>query len=269
MTKKMTTMNRDNHETPDSTSSGENNDVISTPPNQSNKNNKFHHFNTFPLNMSRSSYKSTVQVHQNQQPQIQQDVTNKHLEATPPTDLTQHRQLSIPNETLNVSIPGPNTQKTSNTPLSQTPYNYYVSNTNLSSQFQESTNDTSTIPQPNSPPKTISVYNDNPRKTAKEMHEEAKDENKMRVLFAMLIGHTDKHKHFQEKYETLITKPGAVTKIGCPLKYQVCLSRALVLSSFFPRLSFLPRLPIFPLLSIFPLFALFFTSFLHVFITFL
>jgi len=168
MTKKMTTMNRNNHETLDSTSSGENNDIISTPPNQSNKNNKFHVFNTLPLNMSRSSYKSTVQVRQNQQPQIQQDVTNEHLEATSPTDLTQHRQLSIPNETLRVSIPGPNTHQTSDTPLSQTPYNYYVSNTNLSSQFQESTNDTATIPQPNSSPKKYQYIKIIPEKQQKK-----------------------------------------------------------------------------------------------------
>ena len=102
-----------------------------------------------------------MQLNHNQQIKIQQDVTNLNLEDTPPTDITQNTHLSIPNEKLSVTIPVPNTQKNSNTPLSQPPYSYYVSNTNLSSQFQESTNDTCTIPQHNYPPKTISLYNNN------------------------------------------------------------------------------------------------------------
>ena len=224
MTKKMTTMNRDNHETLDSTSRGENNNLPSTPSNKSNKNDKYQDWPNFPLNMAYSSYKSTVKVNYNQQKQIQQDVTNLHLEDTSPTDLTENTQLSIPYETLDVSIPGPNTQNTSNTPLSQTPYNSLVSKINLSSQFPESTNGTATIPQFNSPPKTMSPYNDNPRKTVIQMHEEAKDENKMRVLFAMLIGHVEKNYELQNKYEILKGTPGAVTKTESPLKYQVCLT---------------------------------------------
>ena len=133
------------------------------------------------------------------------------MEESTPTDLTQNKKLSIPNETIDVSISGTNTQNTSNTLLSQTPYNSFVYKINLSSQFQESTNDKATIPQSNSPPKTISVYNDNPRKTVRDMHEEAKDENK-------------KNYQLQNTYEILKGNPGSLTKTESPLKYQVCLT---------------------------------------------